>query len=134
MKISDAIQKTFAEALLIRSDKEMNTSHTQMKVLLTAATFDKVEIFRSYNDHPVGYVLYANVSADSLHMLKNYAEIPYFNYEWESGKIVFLFDMVFIDGYKSMAKRELRKFLKKQRCYAYKKRGELFLRRKKFKL
>lgn len=113
------------DILYIRAQNQLNTTNVELNKIISAATNGHIVIFKSYVQEPIGYMIFAKVNSCTLNMIKmNFGEIAY-PYEWRSGKIIFIVDLVLSRQQITFARRQLVTHLKSLRIAAFFKRERL---------
>lgn len=115
------------DILYIRAQNQLNTTNVELNKIISAATNGHIVIFKSYVQEPIGYLIFARVNSCTLNMIKmNFGEIAY-PYEWRSGKIIFIVDLVLSKQQITFARQQLVAHLKSLKIAAFCKREKLSL-------
>lgn len=111
----------------IRAQNQLHTTNIELNKIICAATNGHIVIFKSYVQEPIGYLIFARVNSCTLNMIKmNFGEIAY-PYEWRSGRIIFVVDLVLSKQQITFAREQLLSYLKSVKIAAFFKRGKVSL-------
>lgn len=117
----------FSRVIDIRISSALNTPAHLLAALKNSAMSGQIEVFNSTANNPIAYVAWANVNKESFLMMSKTKQMPPFFYEWNEGKLMVIYDVVFLPKWGTLAKAELLNFLLQKRFVAFLKRGRLHL-------
>lgn len=115
----------------LRMRAGLNTSLSQSKNIKSALKSETNNIFYDEFDHPIGYVLWANVSKETLTSILSNSEFLRFSHEWKEGRYALIIDIVFRKEWRNDGLKKFRKFLQKKPLISYVKRNSLIIRKRK---
>src|SRR5690606_18115465 len=111
MFLQAACTPNLIDVLYLRSKDRLQTGPEILNRLLISAQLDQLEVFRSYNGEPIGYLCYALVNAKAIRMIQLNRGIILDGSEWRSGRITFISDLHLSPAEKGLALSRLKEFL-----------------------
>jgi len=118
-------------SILLKSQNQLD--RRRMFFFKTALNQKTFQIFKTPEKQiPCGYVLWANVSDESVSFLARTNSFLRYPHEWHEGDNTFIMDIVFLSGWSRYNVRELRRFIRTKNVLVYRVRnGEIreFVRR-----
>ena len=120
----------FAIALDLVSRRQLDVNAAALVNLRTAAEAGTLTILRNPLDEPIGYISWARVNADSVHMASEFGKFPMMLWEFQEGYISLIFSVFFLHPFDQHAKKELQAFIRARRAifYVRKNRKCMFIR------
>jgi hemolysin-activating ACP:hemolysin acyltransferase len=82
-------------------------------------------ITTAHNRIPIAYVIWAKVSAESYEQFTSHGLLPRYDYEWMEGDKMIIIDIAIAKNWSRTAIPLLKKFLKKQREFSFKRNGRI---------
>lgn len=122
----------FSLLLGIRSRTELNTSAEMLRWIQNSIIANTYKIFKDPFGVSNGYMIWANVNRETICRMSRIKLFPKYSYEWREGNIILILDLVFLDGWNQCNRRQLVKFIRHQRVFAFARRDKLsmFIRKK----
>lgn len=125
MYLQRSIPPCFLEALELRLASRLDTPFRVMLELLRAARSGGIHFIRSERGFPICTVAFAQVDGATLRQTARRGLLPPYEYEWSSGSLCLVHDIVILPGWSVQALAGLRAFLRSRRLVSYLRRGEL---------
>lgn len=117
----------FSKVVDIRSASVLETSSHLLSALKNSAENGKIKVFSSGSHSFFAYLAWAEVNKESLVLMGKTKQMPPFLYEWNEGRLMVIYDVVFLPKWGVLAKREILQFLRQVRVVAFLKRGNLHI-------
>jgi len=125
MSKDNRILSIFKSVTAIRAQSGLITESQLLTALTNSAWNENIKVFNSPFGTPIAYVAWASVNKESFQWMSKTRQMPPFPYEWNEGKLVIIYDIVFSPLWGKAARKELLRFLSEKRFIAYLKRGRL---------
>jgi hypothetical protein len=116
---------TLANVIEVRESAGASTSPQLLGALKNAASDGRIYICKSPVGTPVGYMAWANVTKETLIGVNATKAMPSYHYEWAEGKLMLIFDVMFLPQWSKISKNHLVYFLRSKKFFAFIKRGYL---------
>lgn len=113
----------FSSLSAVRCRNNLDTPAPLLNILSHSGRNQNIHPFKTVMGEPIGYVAWICVNRESFLMTSKTKTLPPYAYEWNEGKLVIIYDVVFSDGWNEIAKEMLMDFIKRQRLVGYLKRG-----------
>ena len=114
-----------SDVLKIRVDACLDTSSSHLQSVLIAAEHKTIRVFYSNDGDLLGYVAWVLVSKETFSVMKYAPYLPSYPYEFNEGRIIVVFDVVFKKTYSRQAKLMAMEFFRRYRFITYLKKGRL---------
>lgn len=124
MKSSDNSFISISDCIDVRCMKQLDTHHPLLGPIKNAAKDQRIKVFFSSTKTPIGYIAWAHLNKEALIMMSKTIKMPPYPHEWNEGKLMVVFDVVFAPQWEKIAKGKLIRFLNKQRFFAFTRRGK----------
>jgi hemolysin-activating ACP:hemolysin acyltransferase len=130
------IDNNFLSLMKIRLKANVEINKKILGYTMNSTIYSGHHSFVDQFGHHNGYIIWANITRESVDKLLRTGAIPKFSYEWGEGRIKLLLDVVFVGGLTRHNHMQFRQFIKAQRAIVFIKKGccKLFIRKNyKFK-
>jgi hemolysin-activating ACP:hemolysin acyltransferase len=115
----------FSKIVDIRCLSGLDTTANLLGTLKHSAKEGRVEVFYSTAKNPIAYVAWAEVNKESMSLMTKRKKMPAYPYEWNEGKFIVVYDIVFIPNWGDLARAKTLSFLFQHRFFAYLRRDRL---------
>lgn len=78
----------------LRSSKPAQLTSEMIRLLKFSVLQKKYEVYRDINDSPRGYVVWADVNAETVLKMNRSGSFPRYFYEWDEGDIRLILDVL----------------------------------------
>lgn len=114
--------EVLVDLVTLRGNVGLSTSPEQLLLLRNAAQTGRAEIFRDHMGTPVGYVIWADVCAETAARFVRAGTPPFYFYEWDEGAICLVLDVVVQRHASALALGQLRTLLRRRRAVLFARR------------
>lgn len=125
-----SLPSEFSMALDLVSRCNIEFDIAQLRIIQAAARANTLTILWGVYEDPIGFIVWAGVNQDSLHMTNKFKLFPNQLWEYQEGHITQILYVLFVPPFNFEAKSQLRKFVRGRRVifYTRKERNNLFIR------
>lgn len=113
------------QVLELRAKLGYATPPDTFTLLQRSAQANAIHFFRNGFGRPIGYVAWANVSPESLRLIRRQGRLPAYGYEWDEGRLTLLVDVAIRNDDAPHLRAHLREALRGKRCLAFHRRDRL---------
>jgi len=123
--------ESFFTICQLRASSEQIISPPLFSIYRDCAESGCVYFILSPYGHPIGYIVWANASKESVVRYKNKDQLPSCSYEFNEGYFCLLIDILVLPQWRYYARAHINNFLKKKKFIVFNRRGIFKIKRMK---
>lgn len=107
--------RELAQILNVRANRNLDTSPELARLLISSCNHSQVKIIDTGFKIQIGYIAWMNITRETLYMAATRGKLPSYSYEWREGRLMLIYDVVFLPKWNRLARDLVLEYLAKQR-------------------